>query len=242
MRTLECISNPAGGTLISNTMWKGIRLKDLLARVGVKAGTAELKLESIDGYSTAIPLGLGQDDHSLLVYEMNGVPLPLEHGEPLRCLWPGHYGMKQPKWLTHISAITTHYDGFWEQQGWSNEAPIRPFSRIDKPGEDATVSGGTLDVNGIGFSGSAGIAKIELSLDGGKTWQPVDLVRGPTPYVWTQWNWRGPTPPDGQVTLFARVTDRAGDVQNKPSLKLLGDTFPNGSADMQPVIITVKKG
>ncbi len=241
MRTLECISNPAGGPLISNANWKGIRMKDLLDRVGVKTGTTELKLESFDGYSTAIPLALAQDEHALLVYEMNGEPLPIEHGKPLRCLWPGHYGMKQPKWLTHISAISVSYQGFWEQQGWSDDASIKPNSRIDKPEDDSTVTAQTLVMQGIGFSGAAGIAKIEVSQDG-NTWQEAKLTRGPTPYVWTQWNWQGPMPPNGQYTLFARVTDNKGNIQTKQGFKLLGDTFPGGTADVQPVVVTLQKG
>jgi len=197
MRTLECISNPAGGTLISNAVWKGVRTKDLLDRAGVKPNTIEIKLEAYDGYSTAIPLDVAYDEHSFLAYEMNGQPLPIEHGKPLRCLWPGHYGMKQPKWLTTITAVTSKYLGFWEQQGWSDDALINPTSRIDLPAENATISTPTFQAQGIGFSGASGIAKIELSLDNGQTWQNVDLVRGPTPYVWTNWSWNGPTPANG---------------------------------------------
>ncbi len=242
MRTLECISNPAGGPLISNANWKGIRMKDLLQRVGVKPGTVELKLESFDGYSTAIPLALAMDEHSLLVYEMNGEPLPLEHGKPLRCLWPGRYGMKQPKWLTKITAVTEPYAGFWEGQGWSDDAFIQPSSRIDAPAEDAVVRPGTLEMSGIGFSGAAGIARIEVSADEGKTWHEANLVRGPTPYVWTNWSWSGQTPPEGEATLLARVTDNTGKAQTPPSHSLLGDTFPNGTSAMQPVLVIVKKG
>src|SRR5512135_58543 len=105
MRTLECISNPVGGDLISNAVWKGIRFKDLLAQAGVKPNDHFLKLESFDDYFTSIPIELGMDEHALLVYEMNGEDLPAIHGAPLRCLWPGHYGMKQPKWIQTITAI-----------------------------------------------------------------------------------------------------------------------------------------
>ncbi len=243
MRTLECISNPAGGPLISNAVWKGIKMADLLKRAGVKSDTKEIKLESYDGYSTAIPLDLANDDHALLVYEMNGEPLPLEHGKPLRCLWPGRYGMKQPKWLTTITAITTQYMGYWESQGWTDDAKIRPNSRIDVPSSDSTapLTGPTLDMVGVGFSGASGIAKIEVSVDQGKTWQEAKLTRGPTPYVWTAWTYSGPLPPDGEQTLMARVTDNNGYVQGPSSPSLLGDTFPNGTDAMAPVIVTVQK-
>lgn len=240
MRTFECISNPAGGPLISNAVWKGIKMKDLMERVGVKPNTIEIKLESFDGYSTSIPLDLAMDEHALLAYEMNGQPLPIEHGKPLRCLWPGRYGMKQPKWLTTITALTDKYLGFWEQQGWSNEARILPNSRIDSPAENGSVSGPAFDIQGIGFSGADGVAKIEVSWDDGKTWHEADLVRGPTPYVWTNWTFKGANPPPGEVTLVARVTDKAGQVQTKAEVSLLGDTFPNGTKAMHPVVVNVK--
>jgi hypothetical protein len=242
MRTFECISNPAGGPLISNAVWKGIKMKDLLGRVGVKPSTIEIKLESFDGYSTAIPLDLAMHDHALLAYEMNGEPLPIEHGKPLRCLWPGHYGMKQPKWLTTITAITDKYLGYWEQQGWSDEARILPSSRIDAPADNGTVNGPSFEMKGIGLSGEEGIAKIEVSWDDAKTWHDATLVRGPTPYVWTNWSWSGATPPPGEVTLLARVTDNAGRVQTREGVSLLGDTFPNGTPAMHAVVVNVKTG
>ena len=240
MRTFECISNPAGGPLISNAMWKGIKMKDILDRVGVKANTLEIKLESFDGYSTAIPLDLAMHDHSLLAYEMNGEPLPIQHGKPLRCLWPGHYGMKQPKWLTTITAITDKYLGYWEQQGWSDQALILPSSRVDVPADNGTVNGPSFEMKGIGFSGEEGIAKIEVSWDDGKTWNDATLVRGPTPYVWTSWDMAGANPPAGEATLLARVTDNAGRVQTREGVSLLGDTFPNGTPAMHAVIVNVK--
>ncbi len=242
MRTLECISNPAGGPLISNAVWKGIKMKDLMERVGVKPNTIEIKLESFDGYSTAIPLDLALDDHSLLAYEMNGEALPIEHGKPLRCLWPGHYGMKQPKWLTKITAITGKYLGYWEQQGWSDEARILPTSRIDVPAENVSVKAGAFEMKGIGFSGKEGIAKIEVSWDNGNTWHETALVRGPTPYVWTNWNWSGLAPSAGEATLMARVTDNAGNTQKPEGPNLLGGTFPNGTSDLHLVVVTITAG
>jgi DMSO/TMAO reductase YedYZ molybdopterin-dependent catalytic subunit len=241
MRTLECISNEVGGSLISNAVWKGLKMADLMNRVGVKANTSEVKLESYDGYHTAIPLDLAMHEHALLAYEMNGEPLPVEHGKPLRCLWPGRYGMKQPKWLQKITAITEHHTGYWEGQGWSNEARILPNSRIDKPEDLALINTPTFQMQGIGFSGEDGIKKIEVSLDEGKTWQEATLVRGPSPYVWTNWRWEGPSAADGQYTLLARVTDNTGRTQMREQVSFLGGTFPNGTSAIHSVVINVKK-
>lgn len=241
MRTFECISNPAGGTLISNANWKAMKLSDLLNRAGVKPTTTELVFEAFDGYHTSIPLTLALDDNSFLAYEMNGVPLPVEHGQPLRCMWPGRYGMKQPKWLTKITAITDHHTGYWEGQGWSNEALILPNSRIDVPAEGSTVATPTFDMQGIGFSGASGIAKIEVSTDNGTTWQESSLVRGPTPFVWTNWSWNGQAPPAGSVSLMARVTTNDGVTQEMGQVSLLGGTFPNGTSAIAPVVVNFKK-
>jgi DMSO/TMAO reductase YedYZ molybdopterin-dependent catalytic subunit len=241
MRTLECISNPVGGDLISNAIWKGVRLKDLLTQAGVKPGVKALKLDSFDGYSTGIPLDLGMHDHALLVYEMNGEPLPGEHGAPLRCLWPGRYGMKQPKWIQTITASNQDYAGYWEKQGWSYDAFILPNSRIDTPQDLSEVSTPTVTLAGIAYSGEAGIAKIEIGWDDLQEWHAAELARGPSPYTWTLWRWIGPALAAGRHQMYARVTDNGGQMQIKPqAVNLLGDTFPNGTSNMHSIILDFK--
>jgi DMSO/TMAO reductase YedYZ molybdopterin-dependent catalytic subunit len=241
MRTLECISNPVGGDLISNAVWKGVRLKDLLAQAGLKPGARFLKLESFDGYSTGIPVELGTDDDALLVYDMNGEPLPAIHGAPLRCLWPGRYGMKQPKWIQTITAVTTEYHGYWENQGWSNEATIQPNSRIDSPQDLTTISTPTFTLSGIAFTNKTGLAKLEISWDDAQEWRPAELERGPSPYVWTPWKWTGPALPAGRHTLYARATDNNGNTQARGQvINLLGGTFPSGTSDMHSIVLEFK--
>src|SRR5574341_493095 len=238
MRTLECISNPVGGDLISNALWKGVRLKDLLAQAGVKSGARELKLESFDGYFTSIPIELGLRDHSLLVYEMNGEPLPREHGAPLRCLWPGRYGMKQPKWIQTITVISGNFAGYWEKQGWTNDAFILPNSRIDSPKDLAAITTPTFTLSGVAYSGEDGIAKIEIGWDDTKEWLPAELTRGPSPYTWTLWKWTGPALGPGRHTLYARVADSSGRVQSRgQTFNLLGGTFPNGTDQMHSIVL-----
>jgi DMSO/TMAO reductase YedYZ molybdopterin-dependent catalytic subunit len=240
MRTLSCISNLAGGTLIGNAVWKGVRLRDVLERAGVKDGTLELYLTAFDSYDTSIPLALARDEHSLLVYEMNGEPLPLEHGKPLRCLFPGRYGMKQPKWLQKITLSTREHRGYWEVQGWSKEAIIKPFSRIDQPDELATITTSSLTVSGIGFANTSGVAKIEVSLDDGKTWQETELQHGPSPLVWTTFEWSGATPPNGDHLLLSSTTDGDGSQQVRDEGGLFAATFPAGTAAMHEVPIRVE--
>ncbi len=241
MRTLECISNPVGGDLISNALWTGVRFKDLLGQAGVKQGATSLKLESFDGYSTSIPLALGMHDHALLVYAMNGEPLPGEHGAPLRCLWPGRYGMKQPKWIQTITVLNTDFAGYWEKQGWSYDAFILPNSRIDSPQDLAVITAPTFALSGVAYSGEDGIAKIEISWDDANPWQVADLTRGPSAYTWTLWKWSGPSLPAGRHQMYARVTDNRGQMQTKgQAFNLLGGTFPNGTSDMHSIVLDFK--
>lgn len=241
MRTLSCISNPVGGDLISNAVWKGVRLKDVLAQAGVKNTAHFLKLESFDSWYTGIPLELGMDDHALLVYEMNGAPLPRDHGAPLRCLWPGHYGMKQPKWLQSITLVEQEFAGYWEKQGWSNEAKIRPFSRIDSPQDLAVISGATFALSGVAYSDESGLTKLDISWDDTNQWQAADLMRGPSQYTWTTWKWSGPALPVGRHTLYARATDGRGQMQVRAqAFNLLGGTFPNGTDDMHSIVLEFK--
>jgi DMSO/TMAO reductase YedYZ molybdopterin-dependent catalytic subunit len=242
MRTFECISNPVGGTLIGNAVWKAVHFADVLEKAGVEPSARELKLEAFDGYSTGVPLELGLNPKSLLAFEMNGEPLPVEHGFPLRVIWPGRYGMKQPKWLQRITAIDSHYTGYWEGQGWSNDALVLPNSRIDSPGDGDVVKAEGLQIHGVAFAdGNDGVATIEVSYDNGKTWQQTTLVRGPNPFVWTNWEWQG-TVPAGSVVLLARVTTNAGKTQQKDSVSLLGGTFPNGTSGIHQVVVNVKTG
>lgn len=240
MRTFECISNPVGGTLIGNALWTVIRFADVLEKAGVKPTTKELKLDAFDGYSTAVPLELGLNPQSLLAFEMNGEPLPVEHGAPLRVIWPGRYGMKQPKWIERITAIDDHYLGYWESQGWSNDALVLPNARIDTPGDGDVVKARGLQVRGVAFAdGNDGIAKIEVSYDDGKTWQETTLVRGSNPFVWTNWNWQGDVT-NGSTVLLARVTTNSGKAQQKDSVSLFGGTFPNGTSGIHQVVVNVQ--
>jgi DMSO/TMAO reductase YedYZ molybdopterin-dependent catalytic subunit len=224
MRSLMCISNPVGGDLTGNAIWKGVRLRNLLTQAGLKTNARFLKLESLDQFATSIPLELGTDKDALLVYEMNGEPLPVEYGAPLRCLCPGRYGMKQAKWLQTISVLETEFAGFWEKQGWSNKALIKPFA-----------------LSGIAFSDDSGLQRLDVSWDETKQWFSAELNRGPSPLTWTLWRWSGVALSPGRHTLYARATDNRGNQQTfGQSAILFGGSFPNGEEQMQSIILDFK--
>ncbi|HZQ08386.1 MAG TPA: molybdopterin-dependent oxidoreductase [Anaerolineae bacterium] len=240
MRTFECISNPVGGTLIGNAIWKAVRLADVLEKAGIQPTTKEVKIEAFDSYVTSVPLETVLDQKSLLAFEMNGEPLPIEHGYPLRVIFPGRYGMKQPKWLKTMTAIDDHFLGFWEAQGWSNDAFVLPNSQITVPEDGDAVQAKGLQIRGVGFAdGNDGVAKIDVSFDNGKTWQETTLVRGPNPYVWTNWAWQGDVPVGADV-LLARVTTNSGKTQEQQSVSLLGGTFPNGTSAIHQIVVNAK--
>lgn len=245
MRTLECISNPVGGNLIGNAVWKGVACAEVLKMAGVQSEATEIKLEAADDYHTAVPVELAMHPRAVLAYEMNGEPLPANHGYPLRCLWPGRYGQKQPKWLTHMELISDHYLGHWESQGWSNEAVIQPNSQIREPEARAELSLAPHVISGLAFSGASGVAKVEVSTDDGETWHEPEMMQAPepfTPYVWTEWSYRWEPPEPGAYTLLVRITDGSGDTQERSErLSLLGGAFPNGTNKMHGVRVEIRK-
>lgn len=241
MRTLECISNPVGGNLMGNATWTGLSMAALLAAAGVRPAGKHLKLESLDSYHTGIPIELAMDEHALLVYEMNGETLPAKHGYPLRCLWPGRYGQKQPKWIQRITVQRQPHLGHFEAEGWSDEAIILPNARIEQP-PPRQVQPADFYVAGVAFYNDSGLEAVDVSLDNGATWQPAELLRGPSARTWTEWWLLAENASTGTMRVLARVTDGSGRVQALPrdSSSLLSGTFPNGTDEMHRVVVQVK--
>ncbi len=246
MRTLECVSNPVGGKLIGNAVWEGVRMRDVLELAGVSESAVELMVNSADGFSSSIPLELTRHDHALLVWSMNGVPLPRDHGFPLRCLWPGRYGMKQPRWVTKMELLTEPQKGYWELQGWSNEAKIKTNSQIREPmGGHQLLPLKPLSIRGTAFSGKDGIARIEVSTDNGQNWSEAELLRGPapvTPYVWTEWAFDWMPTESGSYIIQVRATDNSGFTQNEMGRSILGGTYPDGTDHIHTVTINIREG
>jgi len=246
MRTLECISNPVGGKLIGNAVWEGVRMRDVLKLAGVSTGAVELMVQSADGFFSSIPLELARDEHALLVWSMNGVPLPRDHGFPLRCLWPGRYGMKQPRWVTKMEFLTEPKKGYWELQGWSNEATIKTNSQIREPmGGHQLLPLKPLAIRGTAFSGKDGVARVEVSTDNGQTWSEAELLRGPAPlapYVWTEWSYDWMPMAAGSYVIQVRATDNSGFTQKDVGRSILGGTYPDGTDLIHAVTVNIREG
>jgi hypothetical protein len=221
--TLECISNDIGGTLISNGMWKGPRVSDVLALTTVPSDAVWMLMESADGYTESFRLSELTPDH-LLATHLNGAPLTPEHGFPARFLFPGHYGMKQPKWVTRIRFSATDQAGYWENNGWDERAIIKTMSRIDRPADGAALAAGSIQFGGIAFAGSRRISGVELSWDGGRTWQPADLHTEFAPNAWRFWQLTASLSA-GHYGVSVRARDGEGTLQTSKT----AGTLPNGA-------------
>ncbi len=234
IHTLACISNPVGGNLIGNGRWTGVHVADLMKAVRPKAGVADVILRAADEYSDSVPLSALMDQDAMLVYEMNGQPLTAKHGFPARLLVPGIFGMKNLKWITSIEPVNYDYKGFWQSQGWSDPAPYMTMSRIDYPAE-GTVKIKPLYITGIAFSGNRGIKRVEVSVDGGKTWADAQVRRPLGRNTWVLWTYPWIPSAPGDTTLVVRATDGTGAVQSAQDV----NNYPNGAQGYHKVGIKV---
>jgi DMSO/TMAO reductase YedYZ molybdopterin-dependent catalytic subunit len=186
--TMQCISNPIGGDLTSTSRWTGTPLVELLEDAGLRAGAEELYIESADGFYESVAMDDLMDQRTLLVYAMNGVPLPVEHGFPLRIYIPNRYGMKQPKWITRMEVVDNQGPGYWVDRGWSAEATVRTTSVVDSVNPETE----TVPVGGIAWAGERGISKVEVQVDDGP-WTETELRVPPlSPLTWVQWRYEWP--------------------------------------------------
>ncbi|MDP2949177.1 MAG: molybdopterin-dependent oxidoreductase [Chloroflexota bacterium] len=234
--TLECISNPVGGDLMSNALWRGVPLRDLLDRAKLKPGVVDVACFSDDGYSDSIPLSLALNSDVLVAYEMNGEPLPREHGAPARLLAPGKYGVKHVKWLTRIAPVDKAYSGYWQVRGWSHNAEVRTTSRIDVPAQGATLPLEEGLVGGVAFAGARGIRRVEVSADRGRTWREAFLKPALSPYTWMLWTTPWRPPGNGSHTVLVRATDGTGEVQTA----VVEDSLPDGATGWHEVTVSAQ--
>ena len=222
-QTLACISNSIGGPLIGNARWKGVSFLDLLQRAKPQAGVADVVVRAVDGYSDSFPIDVALKNDCVLAYEMNGKPLVQKHGYPARLLVPNIYGMKNCKWITEVELVNYDFKGYWEAQGWSDSAHYQTMSRIDYPDKNS-IPAQPIYVGGIAFAGNRGIQKVEVSTDGGKTWNQASLRQPSGKYTWVLWTypWK---PSSGSYALQVRATDGTGQTQTANQQ----NTFPDGA-------------
>ena len=213
--TLECIGNPVGGEDISTAKWEGVRLNALLDEAGLEPSGVDLVLRGADDYSDSFPISRALGEEVLIALTMNGVPLPADHGFPARVIVPGLYGLKNVKWLTALEVVNYDYKGYWQREGWPEEAFVKVQSRIDLPGDRETITTKQYSIQGIAFGGEYGIQQVDVSTDLGKTWHTAKIHERLSPYSWVLWSYEWTIPKVGEYTLMVCATNGRGDRQER---------------------------
>lgn len=226
---------------MGNARWTGVRLRDVLDRAGLKAGAVEVAFNGMDhgglptipDYVKSLPVEEALREEVLLAYEMNGQPLPMLNGFPLRLVVPGWYATYWVKALHEITVLSEVFTGFWMAKAYriptspgATEKPenlaastipihrmnVRSFLTSHESGAKITA-GRPCELSGIAFDGGSGIAKVELSVDGGQSWHNAQLAPDLGRYSFRRWRWEWQLPRPGTATVLCRATSKSGETQ-----------------------------
>jgi sulfane dehydrogenase subunit SoxC len=252
------ISQPWLTEAVGTAEWAGTPLKPLLDEAGVGEGAVEVLLSGLDhgleggtpqAYERSLPLA--DADEALVAYEMNGSPLPPQHGFPLRLVVPGWYGMTNVKWLARITLLEEPFDGY------QNAVAYRMYDSDGQPGEPLTrmlprslmlppgapdfmtrkrfLAPGPVTLRGRAWSGFGSIERVEVSTDAGQTFDDATLDDPLGPAAWRGWRYAWDAAP-GEFELCSRATDAAGNEQPlEPLWNLKG--YANNAVDRIPVVV-----
>ncbi|WP_375504361.1 molybdopterin-dependent oxidoreductase [uncultured Jatrophihabitans sp.] len=234
--TLNCVSNEVGGDLVSNALFRGVRLDALLREAGLRSGADQLLMTSEDGMTIGAPARTVMDGRAaLLAVGMNGKALPVEHGFPVRVVVPGLYGyISACKWVVDLEATTfAKHKAYWVEGGWAQDAPIRMASRIDRPSSNEVLNvGEPFAVAGVAWEQHVGIGKVEVQINNGP-WATARLAAVPSEDTWRQWVYAWTPQESGQYTIRVRATDTLGRVQDAK----VRDVFPSGATGLHTASI-----
>ena len=228
--TLTCVSNEVGGGLAGTARWLGVPLVALLGENGVQPRSTQLVCRSSDGMTIGAPTRSAlQVEGAMLAFGMDGRPLPVEHGFPVRMVIPGLYGyVSACKWLTSIEATTFDaYDAFWVRRGWGQQAPIKTASRIDAP--RGRFAAGRRAVAGVAWAQTRGISRVEVRIDDG-AWTEARLSPQVDVDIWRQWVLLHDFD-RGAHAITVRATDGTGQVQTEQ----VADPLPDGATGWHTV-------
>jgi DMSO/TMAO reductase YedYZ molybdopterin-dependent catalytic subunit len=234
--TLTCVSDPVAGPYIGNARWLGASLASLLREARPRAGADQILSTSADGYTSGTPVQTVLDGRdALLAVAMNGVPLPVEHGFPVRMVVPGLYGyVSATKWVTDLKLTTFGAEtAYWAQRGWTQQAPIKTESRIDVPLTGTTRRAGRTPVAGVAWAQHKGIDAVHVRVDRGP-WHQATLAAVPGIDTWRQWVWQWDATP-GLHVIEARATDGTGYTQTA----LQAPPPPNGASGYPAIQIKI---
>jgi sulfane dehydrogenase subunit SoxC len=255
------VSQPWLLEAVGTARWRGAPLAGLLEEAGVSGEAVEVLFTGLDrgiegdeeqAYARSLPLEEALRADVLLAYDVNGGPLPPQHGFPLRLLVPGWYGMTSVKWLSRVTVLATQFDGYQQRHSYrlrqEEDEPGEPLSRIQvralmaPPGipdfltRARTVPAGPVELEGRAWSGEAEVAGVEVSVDGGQTWAEAELepdVLGR--WAWRRWRFAWDAQP-GEHELCCRARDEHGNVQpHEPPWNLGG--YANNAVQRVPVTV-----
>jgi DMSO/TMAO reductase YedYZ molybdopterin-dependent catalytic subunit len=237
MITLTCVSNEVGGDLAGNARWHGVRIADVLAMAGPQAGADCVLSTSVDGFTVTTPLAALTDGRdAMLAFGMNGEPLPIEHGFPVRMVTPGLYGyVSATKWVVDLE-LTRFADvsAYWTDRGWAPQAPIKTASRIDVPGSFAQLTAGPVVVAGVAWAQHRGIAGVQVQIDDGE-WQDATLSGDVSIDTWRQWSYEWQATGAGNHAIRCRAIDAAGEIQTDA----IQGVMPDGSTGLDTRQVSV---
>jgi DMSO/TMAO reductase YedYZ molybdopterin-dependent catalytic subunit len=231
--TLQCVSNEVGGNLIGNCRWNGTRLADLLTQAGPLPGSQRVVLHGADGYVDSIELADALDPTTLVVYGVDGEPLTVPHGYPVRLIVPKIYGMKNVKWLQRIEVVDYNFVGFWQERGWSQTAVIKTTSVTDTTGT-LSLEDGIVPLGGIAFAGNRGIQQLEVRIDDGP-WNLAELEPAENNLQWRRWRWDWPATP-GRHSVTVRAVDGTGELQTDK----VAPPHPDGASGYHGIHVYVR--
>lgn len=235
--TLACVSNEVGGDLIGNARWLGVPLRELLDEVEPDDDADQVVGRSVDGWTCGTPTAALRDGRdALLAVGMNGEPLPVEHGFPVRVVVPGLYGyVSACKWVTELELTRfADFDAYWVPRGWSPQGPIKTQSRIDTPRGRNRLTAGPVTVAGVAWAQHRGIRRVEVRVDNGQ-WQQAELAPTVSVDTWVQWSWRWDATP-GEHRLQVRATDATGETQTERTQ----DVVPDGATGWHTITVNVR--
>ena len=217
--TLRCVGESLNGNQMDTAVWTGTPIKPLLEEADPTGGCGCAMLRADDGYFVQFPLEALED--AFLAWGMNGKSLPKSHGHPVRVLVPGHWGETNVKWIDDIELLEEEMDGYWEQRGWHGTGPVHTVAKLwaETPLED-----GRIELAGHAYAGTRGIDRVEVSTDGGSTWDDAQLSEPlPGEDVWRQWRYVFEA--TGPREVVVRATDGEGSLQPRES----SGSFPSGA-------------
>jgi DMSO/TMAO reductase YedYZ molybdopterin-dependent catalytic subunit len=211
--TLACVSNPLGGDLIGTTRWTGVSLRQILEQVQPRRDATHLRMQSADGFFEFVPIQtVLADPRVMLAYAWDGVPLPAEHGFPLRVYVPDVYGMKQPKWIVAIDAVSRWEPGYWVMRGWDRDGRVVATSVVDTARADSSRR--HIIAGGIAYAGARQVSRVQVRVDAGE-WEDAQLRDPLAITTWAVW-YAGPAAGPGRHTVSVRCFDGNGSVQPAP--------------------------